>query len=102
MRYKVRLLTEARLQLRDIASYYKLKVGSESALKITNKILEAIDKLEDFPELGVVPQSELLAKSGYRMLIVGDYLCFYQFVENIIFVSHIVHASTEYMRHILR
>lgn len=36
------------------------------------------------------------------MLIAGDYLCFYHIVEDTIFVSHIVHSSTDYMRHILR
>ena len=102
MKYRVRLLTEARLQIRDIAAYHKLKVGPESARKITNKILDAIDKLEGFPELGVVPQTKLLARAGYRMLIAGDYLCFYHIVEDTIFVSHIVHGSTDYMRHILR
>jgi len=102
MKYKVKLLTEARLQLRDIAAYHKLKGGSMSARKITNKFFDAINKLEDFPELGVVPQSELLARAGYRMLIIGDYFCFYHISEDLIFVSHIVHSSTEYMRHILR
>ena len=54
---KVVLLTEARLQLKDIAMFYKAKVGTASAKIITDKIMKELRRLEDFPELGVVPKS---------------------------------------------
>jgi plasmid stabilization system protein ParE len=97
-KYKLELLTEARLQLRDIAAYHLRKVGSQSAEKITNLILDEVDKLADFPFLGVTPPSEMVAKAGYRMLIIGDYLCFYSLYENTVYVSHIVHGITDYMK----
>ena len=50
---KVILLTEARLQLRDIAMIHKAKVGPQSAKKVTDKILKALHHLEDFPLLVV-------------------------------------------------
>lgn len=97
---KVELLNEARLQLRDIAAYYKMKVGPSSARKITSRILDAIEKLADFPEMGMVPHAKMIAEAGYRVLIIEDYLCFYHVVNDVVFVSHIVHASTDYIKRI--
>lgn len=94
----VKLLSEARLQLRDIAAYHKMKVGPSSARKITDRILDAIDKLADFPEMGMVPHSKIIAEAGYRVLIAGDYLCFYQVVNDTVFVNHILHTSTDYIK----
>ena len=98
---KVILLTEARLQLRDIAMIHKAKVGPQSAKKVTDKILKTLHHLEDFPLLGVEPRSERLAKAGYRMLIAGDYLCFYQIQGDVVYVSLIVHGSVDYVRWLL-
>ena len=98
---KVVLLAEARLQLRDIAMIHKAKVGPQSAKKTTDKILKALRHLEDFPLLGVEPRSERLAKAGYRMLIAGEYLCFYQLQGDVVYVSLIVHGSVDYVRWLL-
>lgn len=99
---RVQLLTEARLQLRDIAAVYKAKVGAKAARKITNRILTALRKLEDFPELGVALQSELLEKAGYRMLIVDEYLCFYNRHKDTLYVNQILHGSVDYVKWLLR
>ncbi len=96
----VKLLSEARLQIRDIAAYHKMKVGPSSARKITDRILDAIDKLADFPEMGMVPHSKMIAEAGYRVLIAGDYLCFYQVLNDTVFVNHIIHTSTDYIKKI--
>lgn len=96
----VRLLTEARLQLRDIAAYYKMKVGPSSARQITGRILDALDKLGDFPQMGMVPPSRPLAEAGYRVLIIDEHLCFYRVADDTVFVTHIVHAKSDYIKKI--
>ncbi|MCR3923400.1 MAG: type II toxin-antitoxin system RelE/ParE family toxin [Firmicutes bacterium] len=95
---KVVLLNEARMELRDIAVYHKLKVGINSARKITDRILGALDRLIDFPEMGNVPPAKMIAEAAFRVLIVDDYLCFYQLVDEQIIVYHIVHGSTNYIK----
>lgn len=95
---KVLLLNEARMELRDIADYHKLKVEINSARRITDRILDAIDRLVDFPEMGNVPPAKMIADAGCRVLIVEDYLCFYQVVDDEIFIYHIVHGSADYIR----
>lgn len=99
---KVEILSEAKQQIRDIALYHKMKVGPNSARKITDKLLDAIEQLGEFPEMGVRPPSDIVAETGYRMLIVDKYLCFYSIVGDVLYVSHVVHGSTDYMRVLLR
>ena len=54
-RYRVVLLAEARDELRQIALIHKVKVGPKAAKRITDRILEALRKLEDFPTMGTLP-----------------------------------------------
>ncbi len=95
---RVVLLNEARMELRDIAAYRKLKVGTESARRITDRILDALDLLKEFPEMGTIPPAAMIAEAGFRVLIVDDYLCFYRILDDGIYVYHIVHGSTDYIR----
>ena len=96
--YRVVLLAEARDELRQIALIHKVKVGSKSAKRITDRILEALRKLEDFPTMGTLPPYERIVRAGYRMLIIDDYLCFYAIRGTEVHVVHIVHGSVDYIR----
>lgn len=64
-KHKVQLLTEARLQLRDIAAYHLIKVVPQSSRQITHRILDSIDKLEAFLEMGIKLPGKRL--DGYLM-----------------------------------
>lgn len=98
----VLLLNEARMELRDIAAFHMQKVGPNSARKITNAILEELDKLSGFPQLGFVPPYRLLSEGGYRVLPIKDYLCFYRIEGETVYVCHIVHGSTDYIRRLFK
>ena len=82
---KVVLLNEARMELRDIAAYHKLKVGIDSARRITDRILGALDHLIDFPEMGNIPPAKMIA---------DDYLCFYQVKNKFLFTTLFVEVPT--------
>lgn len=96
--YNVILLKEARDELRQIARVYKAKVGPRAAKRITDRILAALRRLEDFPTMGLQSPYERLSRAGYRMLIVDEYLCFYSIRNTEIHVIHIVHGSADYIR----
>jgi toxin ParE1/3/4 len=97
-RYRVILLAEARDELRQIALIHKAKVGPKAAKRITDRILAALYRLEDFPTMGTLPPYERIVRAGYRMLIVDDYLCFYTIRGTVVHVVHIVHGSVDYIR----
>ena len=96
--YRVVLLAEARDELRQIALIHRAKVGPRAAKRITDRILEALHRLEDFPTMGTLPPYERIVRAGYRMLIVDDYLCFYAIRGTEVHDVHIVHGSVDYIR----
>lgn len=98
---KVVLLADARLQLRSIAAVYKAQAGAKYAKRITDRILTALRRLEDFPQMGIIPRSELLQKAGYRVLIADEYLCFYRIEGSVVYVTQILHGSVDYVKWIL-
>ena len=95
-KYAVELLNPAWVDLDAIANYHLHEVGVESARKITDKILTALERLESFPlSCPPVPYKEL-AERGFRMLICGKYVCIYKTQGNMVYVHHIVAAATNY------
>ena len=94
--YDVELLNPAWLDLDAISDYHLIEVGPDSARKITDKILTALERLESFPlSCPLVPYREL-ADKGYRMLVCGKYICIYRFSGKKVYVHHIVAAATNY------
>ena len=94
--YDVELLNPAWLDLDAISDYHLLEVGPDSARKITDKILAALERLESFPlSCPLVPYREL-ADKGYRMLVCGKYVCIYTFDGKKAYIHHIVAAATNY------
>ena len=97
-KFKVELLAPAWQELDEIATYHLQMVGANSARKITDKILDSLDRLEDFPlSCTHVPDDELKIQD-YRMLICGKYLCIYRLIGEMVFVYHIVNGATEYSK----
>ena len=94
--YRVELLTPAQRELEEIARVHLKLVGPISARKITERIYDALDKLTQYPSLGIACRDKQLAAEGYRMLICGNYLCFYRLIGTVIFVCHIVDGRTDY------
>ena len=95
-KYAVELLGPAWLDLDVISDYHLLEVGPDSARRITDKILNALERLETFPlSCPLVPYKELSDK-GYRMLVCGKYVCIYELIGKTVYVHHIVAAATNY------
>jgi len=52
MKYKVEILPTAWEDLKGIEDYYAVQFDAETALKVSDHILDAIERLEDFPDSG--------------------------------------------------
>ena len=99
MKYKIIRADKADEQLRAIIYYIADDSGSvDIALDYLNKIETAINRLEDFPMSGSVPQYSILRRQGYRVLIVEKHLVFYKVneKERIVIVYAIVDGRREY------
>jgi len=94
--YRLELLAPAQRELEEIARVHLELVGPLSARKITDRIYAALGKLESYPDLGITCRDKQLSSMGYRMLICGNYLCFYRRIGIIVFVYHIIDGRADY------
>ena len=74
----------------------KKKIGPISARKITDKILDALKRPEEFPQSATYVSDSDLKSQGYRMLVCDKYVCIYRLIGDTGYVYHIAHGSTEY------
>jgi len=95
-KFKVEILSLALMDIEKIADYHLQMAGSKSAQKITDKLLDAIEKLGDYPLCGMEHPDEFLQKQGFRKLVCGEYVCVYKLITDTVFVYRVVHGSTEY------
>ncbi len=97
--YKILRTDKAEDQLRDIIYYIADESGDiEVALKYLDKLEEAINQLQEFPNSGSIPRYSILKKQGYRVLIVGNHLVFYKVDEKnkLIVIYAILDGRREY------
>ena len=97
---KIEWLSEASSEFRDYLLYYRNKVGAKYAQAFSERVLIAVDRLEQFPELGVLRQDTLLGKYGFRALFVAQYVCVYRIEEETVYIYHFADARKNYIYHI--
>ncbi len=97
--YKVEILTPAWEDIDRIADYHLKMVGPVSAERITDKLLDAIQGLADFPQKGQEHPDEVLSGLWYRKLICENgYVSVYKVIGETVFVYRVVHGATDYPR----
>jgi len=95
-KYKLEILTPAQRELEEIALVHLELAGPDSARKITDRILAALERLRIHPHIGVSCKDKPLRLQGYRMLICGFYLCVYRLIGETILVYHIADSRADY------
>ncbi|MCL2343577.1 MAG: type II toxin-antitoxin system RelE/ParE family toxin [Firmicutes bacterium] len=63
---------------------------------LIEKIESACNRLTVFPFSGVIPRDATLAKKGYRMLVVGNFLVFYTADEQAVKIMRVVYGRRNY------
>jgi toxin ParE1/3/4 len=91
----VRILRRAQADLLEIQRYVE-RERPEAAGRLIDRLLEAIESLEDLPSRGAVPRDERLATAGYRFLIAPGYLIFYKVFRRQLRVYRVLHGRREY------
>ena len=93
--YDVNVLPMARDDIAEIYQYIALDNRS-AALRMTDKIMDKLDSLAEFPERCRMVQDSALAKLGYRMLIIGNYIAFFKVFESEVLVYRVLHGKRDY------
>ena len=98
MKYKVEILPSAWEDLKGIEDYYTVQFDVETALKVSDHILDAIERLEDFPDSGSQTPDKWLNEREYRMVICKKHVVIYKTIETSVYVYHIADTQTEYTK----
>ena len=96
--YRVKILPTAWEDLKKIEDWYAICFDVETALKVSDSILDNIERLEAYPDSGSVTPDEWLNKQGYKMVICHKHVAIYKVVEKEIFIYHIADTQTEYTK----
>ena len=98
MKCKVEILPTAWDDLKKIEDYYLIQFDSETALKVSEHILDTIERLEKFPDSGSVTPDTWLNEQGYRMVICKKHIAIYRQIKDTIYIYHIADTQTEYTK----
>lgn len=98
MVYEVEILPTAWEDLKRIEDWYLIQFGVETALKVGDQILDAIERLESFPDSGSLTPDEWLNQQGYRMIICKRHVAVYRKITNKVYIYHIADTQTEYTK----
>lgn len=98
MKHKVEILPSAWEDLKGIEDYYAVQFDVETALKVSDHILDAIERLEDFPDSGSLTPDKWINEREYRMVICKKHVVIYKTIETSVYVYHIADTQTEYTK----
>ena len=94
--YKLAILTPAQRELEELARVYLELAGADSARRITDQILDSLERLKAYPLSGSLPRDRWLRDAGYRLVISGKFIAAYRLIERTVFVYHIAHGASDY------
>lgn len=81
-KYKVKLNPQAFREIDDIFAYIALeKLSPENARRQTDRIWEALKKLENFPQSHQERIEGSYAGKGYRQLLIDNYIAIFRIDE---------------------
>ena len=98
MKYKVELLPVAWEDLKKIEDWYFINFDVETAIKVSDHILDGIERLGDLPDSGSRTPDDWLNEQGYRMMISGKHVSIYRVIKDIVYIYHIADTRTEYTK----
>lgn len=94
-KYKVEFLQSAIYDLEEIVLYIA-KDSPKSAMEFHDKIIESASRLEEFSNLGRAVPDKKLKESGFRVIIIDNYLLFYKIYDKEINILRVLRGDRDY------
>ncbi|MCD8340661.1 MAG: type II toxin-antitoxin system RelE/ParE family toxin [Clostridiales bacterium] len=99
MKNKLHYSPDALRDLDEIWEYIQMELSNPSAAaNVVNGILDTLDRLEDFAEMGAPLSSVADVESNYRFIQSGNYLAFYRPEGTDIYIDRILYGRRDYLR----
>lgn len=96
--FRVEILPTAWEDLKKIEDWYAIQFDVKTAIEVSDRILDAIENLQEFPDMGSLTPDEWLNEMGYKMLICGKCVAIYKYIKNVVYIYHIADTQTDYTK----
>ena len=98
MKNRIHYSPESRRDLDDIWDYIVSELQNRSAAeRVTNRIIDAVDPLKNFAEMGTPLSSLADIGTDYRFLVSGNYMVFYRVQGNDVYIDRVLYGRSDYM-----
>lgn len=98
MKNKIHYSPESRRDLDDIWDYIVSELQNRSAAEhVINRIMDAVDHLKNFAEMGTPLSSIADAGTDYRFLVSGNYMVFYRVQGSDVYIDRVLYGRSDYM-----
>ena len=94
-KHRIEYLPLAILDLDDIFVFVADN-SAQAAMELLDRIDLSIAGLELFPEKGLIAKPPRLARKGYRVLIIDDFLVFYVVLGDVVEIRRILSGKRNY------
>ena len=98
MKNKIHYSSESRRDLDDIWYYIVSDLQNRSAAeRVIDHIMDAVDLLKNFAEMGTPLSSIADIGTNYRFLISGNYMVFYRVQGNDVYIDRVLYGRSDYI-----
>lgn len=98
MKNKIHYSPESRRDLDDIWDYIVSELQNRSAAeRVINRIIDAVDPLKNFAEMGTPLSSIADIGTDYRFLVSGNYMVFYRVQDNDVYIDRVLYGRSDYI-----
>lgn len=98
MKNKIHYSPESRRDLDDIWDYIVSDLQNRSAAeRVIDHIMDAVDPLKNFAEMGTPLSSIADIGTDYRFLVSGNYMVFYRVQDNDVYIDRVLYGRSDYM-----
>ena len=103
MKNNIHYSAESRRDLDDIWDYIVSELQNRvAAERVVDRILDAVERLKDFAEMGALLSSVADVGGDYRFLVSGNYMVFYRVNGIDVFIDRVLYGRRDYLRVLFR
>lgn len=97
MKNNIHYSPESRRDLDDIWDYIVSELQNRSAAeRMIARIMDAVDHLENFAEIGTPLSSIADVGTDYRFLVSGSYMVFYRVQGSDVYIDRVLYGRSDY------
>mgnify|MGYP001425876276 FL=1 len=98
MKNNIHYSAESRRDLDDIWDYIVSELQNRvAAERVVDRILDAVERLKDFAEMGALLSSVADVGGDYRFLVSGNYMVFYRVNGRDVFIDRVLYGRRDYL-----